>query len=72
MPLKASILTVIQDRYDCSHKNKLCAKGYQDGEDDGTVAMDACVGGKILDWILIGSCISLHMNPIPERVTADA
>ena len=34
--------------------------------------MNTFAGGKILDWIIIHSCISLHVNPTSERVTVDA
>ena len=67
-----SFQAIIQDLYNGERKHDFCAKGYiWDDEDDGTLVMNTYAGGKTLDWIFIHSCISLHMNPTPERVTAD-
>ena len=62
---------IIQDLYNGGRKNKFYANGYKGGEDDGTTAINTFTGGKILDWLMIDSCISLHKNLTPERVTVD-
>ena len=63
---------IIQDPYNRGRNQKFHAKGYLwDNEDDGTLAMNAFTGGKMLDWIIVDRYISRHVYPTPERLTAD-
>ena len=51
-----SFNSILQDLYNRGCKNKFYAKGYRDGEDDGTAAINTFTGGKTLDWLTIDGC----------------
>ena len=48
-PAFESFNRIIQDLYNGGRKNKFYAKGYKGGEDGGTTAINAVMGGNILD-----------------------
>jgi hypothetical protein len=66
----------MQDFYDSGRKNNLYAKGYQNGEDDGTATYTVLTKGKAKDFLMTDTCknnlLDRFTNPNLEKITADS
>ena len=68
-----SFQATIHDLYNGGHTDKFYSRDYLwDYDDAGTEVLHIFTRGKLLDWIMIYSCISLYTNLTLWRATIDA
>ena len=68
----SSFQAIVEDLLNGGCKKDNLSRGYLlDDNDETTVAMNAFVGGKILDMEVVYSCVDHHANPTLVMVTHD-
>ena len=67
-----SFEAIVEDLVNCNRKKEFLSRGYILDDDDGrTTEMNKFTEGKILDLMLVCSCIGRHTHFTPAMISQD-